>query len=371
VHLLPDPLQQVDRTHMRCGTRKLTYFGGCDYFRLASHPRVLTALFRVTKRYGLSVAASRVTTGNHRIYQQLENELAEFFGVEAAVLLSSGYCTNLVVAQACAGLYTVAYIDEQAHPSLHDASRFLGCPVLPFRHRDANHLARQVRGRGQSGPSILLTDGLFAHSGALAPLKAYRKVLPPNAVLLVDDAHAAGVLGRTGQGTVQYEGLGRRGVIQTITLSKAFGAAGGAIVGTVRLRQRIVTRSAAFCGSTPLALPLAGAARQALKLLSRGSWRRRLNRNVTFTRSALRDAGIDVSIEPSPILGFRPRHSPDRKHVERALLAVGIHPPWIRYVSGPSEGYFRFAISSEHSGEQIGRLVTVLIACQDRLTPVA
>ncbi len=95
----PEPLQQIDRTCVRYRQRKLTYFSGCDYFRLASHPRVIAALQAGVKKYGLNVAASRLTTGNHVLYRELEAQLADFFAAESALLVSSGYITNLVAAQ--------------------------------------------------------------------------------------------------------------------------------------------------------------------------------------------------------------------------------------------------------------------------------
>src|SRR5438874_1021119 len=100
---LPPPLQQVGRTRVLCQNRKLSYFGGCDYFRLSSHPAVVAALHAGLKKYGLTVAASRKTTGNHTLYEKLEERLADFFAVPDAVLMSSGYATNLVVAQTLAG----------------------------------------------------------------------------------------------------------------------------------------------------------------------------------------------------------------------------------------------------------------------------
>src|SRR3954468_6166429 len=102
------PLQQVDRTHVLSRRRKLVYFSGCDYFRLASHTKVKAALVAGLKRYGLNVAASRLTTGNHVLYEQLEKELARFFQVDTALVVSTGYLANLVAAQACAGSFSHA-----------------------------------------------------------------------------------------------------------------------------------------------------------------------------------------------------------------------------------------------------------------------
>src|SRR5258708_106543 len=137
---LPEPLQQVERTFVLRRGRKLSYFGGCDYFRLASHPAVPWAWRDGLGRYGLNVAASRATTGNHWLYETLEKRLAQFFGVESVLLVSCGYLANLAVAQTLAGDYSQVLIDERSHASLLDAAQLFGCPIIPFRHPPAQAL---------------------------------------------------------------------------------------------------------------------------------------------------------------------------------------------------------------------------------------
>src|SRR5664279_2778738 len=141
----PEPLQQINRTYVRYRQRKLSYYSGCDYFRLASHPRVMAALQAGVKKYGLNVAASRMTAGNHALYGELEAQLGAFFDAESALLVANGYVTNLVVAQALAGHFSHALIDAAAHPSLADAARLLDCPVLQFKSRDPEALALAVK----------------------------------------------------------------------------------------------------------------------------------------------------------------------------------------------------------------------------------
>src|SRR5256714_12347203 len=133
----PEPLQQINRTCVRFRNRTLAYFSGCDYFRLSSHPRVIAALQAGLRKYGLNVAASRLTTGNHKLYGELEERLADFFKAETAILVSTGYLANLIVAQALAGNFSHALIGEKAHSSLSDATRLLECPVVQIGHRDA------------------------------------------------------------------------------------------------------------------------------------------------------------------------------------------------------------------------------------------
>ena len=355
-----ETLQQWKRTYVRRNGRTLACFSGCDYFRLASHPKVLQAVTDGLKRHGLNVAASRLTTGNHQLYLKLEHDLARFFGAEAALLTSTGYVTNLLVAQSLAGHFSHALLDERAHVALQDAALLLDCPVLRFKHRDGDHLAATLKRCGPGARPVVLTDGMFSHDGSVAPLRAYLKVLPRDGLLVVDDAHGAGTLGKMGKGTIELERVSRERVVQNITLSKALGAYGGAILCSQALRGRFAARRL-FGGSTPLPLPLAIAARQSLLILGRNQTLRwRLEKNTTFVKSALRQAGFTIPDAPGPIV---PLHFEDPKRsarVKRALLAADILPPLIYYPGSPAKGYFRFVISSEHTQPQLEKLVRTL-----------
>jgi glycine C-acetyltransferase/8-amino-7-oxononanoate synthase len=357
-----EPLQQTDRTYVRYRNRKFSYFSGCDYFRLSSHPKVIAALHEGLRKYGLNVAASRMTTGNHMLYHRLEERLRQFFQAEDALLVSSGYMTNLVVAQALARSFSHALVDERAHPSLLDAARLLDCPVVQFRHGEATGLAGALRRCGPAARPIVLTDGMFARDGSAAPLRDYLEALPRDGLLLVDDAHGGGVLGRTGKGTLEHAGVRRHRIIQTVTLSKAFGAFGGAILATPALRRRILNQSRLFIGSTPLPLPLAAAAIEGVGLLQTdGTLRKRLARNSLYVKNGLREAGLALDDTPGPIVALPPKGRAAAVKLKRELLAANIYPPFIKYPGGPAEGYFRFVISSEHSPGQLDRLLKVIL----------
>lgn len=359
----PVSLQQVDRTYVRFRGRKLSFFSGCDYFRMASHPAVTRAVVTGLERYGLNVAASRLTTGNHRLYRELEHKLARFFGAEDALVVSSGYVTNLAVAQALAGQFTHALLDEKAHVCLRDAAGFLDCRVLSFQHRNPADAARLIKQCGPRSRLILLTDGMYAGQGTAAPLAEYLKVLPRRALVLVDDAHGAGVFGSSGQGTPEFTGAARRRIVQTTTLSKAFGVYGGVVLCSSKLRHEIMAKSRLFAGSTPLPLPLANAALAALDLHThRPDLRRRLYENTDRVKTALRAAGVPFAEAPGPIVQILPSNPRQTTRLRRDLLASGIYPPFLRYPGGPPGGSFRFVISSEHTPAQLDRLIQVL--CQ-------
>jgi 7-keto-8-aminopelargonate synthetase-like enzyme len=311
----------------------------------------------------VNVAASRLTSGNHILYGQLERELCRFFDAPSSLLVPTGYLTNLIVAQALAGNFSHALLDDEAHPSLSDAARLLDCPILRFKHRDSGDVARAVRRCGFGVKLLLLTDGLFPRDGLAAPLADYMRMLPKDAWLLVDDAHAAGVLGGKGRGSIEDARLSRNRIIQTITLSKAFGTYGGAIIGSARLRERVLEGSTLFAGSTPLPLPLVNGALQSVRLVAKHGvkFRRRLIANVIYVRETLHDAGLSIEDAPAPIISFFPANQQEVTRVSQQILRCGIYPPFVRYPGGPVNGYFRFVISSEHNRRQLDSLIEALI----------
>ena len=358
---LPPRLETVGRTSVRWRGREWVGFSGCDYFRLSSDPEVVEAACGAARKFGLGVAASRRTTGNHPLYEELEAALAKFFGAEGALLLSNGYATGMAVAQACLGGFSEVLVDERAHGCIADVAPLFGAEPQSFTHRSAADAALKLARVGPDARVVLLTDGMFAHDGSVAPLAEYRRALPAGAWLVVDDAHGAGVLGARGRGTLELTGVGRRDVIQLITLSKAFGASGGAVLGPRGLLREIVRGSAAFVGSTPPPLPMAAAALAALRRLrEEPELRARLAANSALLKRGLRDAGWAVEATPGPVAAVLPRSAGEAATLKRRLLANGIFPPFIRYPGGPDAGYFRCAVSSEHTAKQIERLVTAM-----------
>jgi 8-amino-7-oxononanoate synthase len=356
----PAPSQQVDRTYVRIGKQKLSYFAGCDYFRLSSHPAIIEAVAGGVRKYGLNTSASRLTTGNHVLYRELERALAAFFDAEDALVTAGGYLTNLIVAQALAGNFSHALIDERAHSSLADATRFLDCPVLRFRHRSSEALAHAVQRCGPRARLIVLTDGMFSHDGSSAPLTEYISVVPRDTTFLVDDAHAAGVLGETGRGALEAAGVKRTGrIIQTLTLSKAFGAYGGGIICGKKFRQQVLDRSKSFVSHTALPLPLACAAIEALKILSHdASFHTRL-----MTKSQrVRKLGGLAKQGSGPIIPVVPKDSASLRKLRTSLSKQNVFPSFIKYPGGPANGYFRFVISSEHTPRQLDALGHALAA---------
>jgi 7-keto-8-aminopelargonate synthetase-like enzyme len=230
-----------------------------------------------------------------------------------------------------------------------------------FAHRDVAAVARVVARLPRRAQVTLVTDGMFAHSGQVAPLREYLRVLPRSARLLVDDAHGAGVVGANGRGSLEHADVGRERVIQCVTLSKAFGAYGGAILGSCALRERLL-HARLFIGSTP-PLPLVAAALVGLKLaLESPSRRARLDANSRFIRTELARAEVGLDDCTGPIIALTPRTVSQAARLRRQLLQRGVLPPFIQYSGGPAEGCFRFVISSEHTRRDLASVAAALAA---------
>ena len=355
-----EPLQLVGENEVRWRDRTLVHFSGCDYFRLARDPRIVAAVRTGASKYGVSVAASRLTTGNHPIYGELETALARFFGAEAALTFSDGYLAPLALAQSLAGKFTHALVDEFSHGAVIDAARMEDCVVAHFKHRDITDLKNLITRCGKRARPIVFTDGMFSHDGSVAPLREYLKILPAHGMILVDDAHGGGVLGKTGKGSLELTGAGRDRIIQCTTLSKAFGVFGGVVLASRAVRQEIVRRSHIFKGSTPLPLPLAQAALASLKILRNEPARRtRLFENVRRLRAVLRSSSWEIAETPGPIVRLPDLSQAQVASLKKHLLAAGIFPPFLQY-SEVLRGAFRFVISSQHTRGQLDALADVL-----------
>jgi 7-keto-8-aminopelargonate synthetase-like enzyme len=354
------PLESAGLNEVWQRGRKLVHFSGCDYFRLTHDPHLAAAAKKELTATGLNVAASRLTTGDRAIYHRLESALTKFFRCESAVVLSDGYRAPLALAQAFAGDFTHAFIDELAHGASLDAAQMLGCPIQKFPHRDAAALKKLLARGGKNFRPVILTDGMFSADGSVAPLRAYLKILPRSGMIFVDDAHGLGLLGANGRGAVELENVSRERVVQCGTLSKAFGAFGGVVLCSRAVRGKILAHSRSYAGATPLPPPLAGAALAALKILSGDkSRRKKITANTAWLRAQLRVTGWEIPATPGPIVRLPVLNAADEARLKKLLLTAGIFPPFLKY-GAATHGTFRFVISSEHSRAHLRLLAKVL-----------
>ena len=353
-----------DRTRVLYEGTSYLFFGGNDYHRLASHPDVLRAARETAEADGLSAAGSRITTGNHPLFAELERRVVAFLGAGEAALCPSGYLSNAVALEAVTGEFQRVFIDGGAHSSL--AAAAARCPreaVVSFRHADPEELVREVKGRLRPGERpLVLTDGVVPVSGELPPLGAYwEAVRGLGGALVVDDAHGIGVVGPSGKGSPEEAGLPAESFIQTGTFSKALGAFGGLVAGPAGLAGKILEKSQTFVGATPLPPPLAAAALCAIGVLQ-GNPRliAGLRARMLRVRERVRALGFQVPSSPAPILSITHHDAGKNLRLRSLLLERGIYPPFIHYPGSPPGGHFRFTISSAHADEDVQLLLDTI-----------
>lgn len=269
---------------------------GNDYLGLARHPAVVAAAATALDRYGLGAAGSRLVRGSTDAHTELEAALADLLRQPAALVFSSGYLANLGAISALVAPRGVVLLDAHAHASLHDGCQLCGASVERFAHSDVAAL-RAGLARHAGSPAVVVTESVFSVDGDLAPLRELHAVCrAAGALLLVDDAHALGVLGPGGAGAVVDAGLsGEPDVAVTATLSKAVGAAGGVVAGPAALRRHIVDTGRTFIYDTALPPSVAAGALAGLGLLRDDDDARAVLRaRARQAFDLLRDAGFDA-----------------------------------------------------------------------------
>jgi 8-amino-7-oxononanoate synthase len=328
---------------------------GNDYLGLARHPAVVAAAVEAIRRYGLGATGSRLVRGSTVAHDTLEAGLADWLGTGTALVYSSGYLANLGAVKALCGPRTLVVSDAHNHASLVDGCRLAGAGRSGVRtvitpHNDVDAVEKALAER--AADAIVVTESVFSVDGDPAPLVDLHRVCRAHrAVLLVDDAHAVGVLGPRGAGGVAAAGLaGAPEVVVTATLSKAFGAAGGVVAGPAALRAHLVDTGRTFIYDTALPPAVAAGAAAALAVLRDGdALRAELADRAAYATARLRAAGFDVTTPAAGVLSvtagsaeqavrwaaacrdrgvaigcFRPPSTPDNRSRLRLTVNVGV-----------------------------------------------
>ncbi|MEU4582223.1 8-amino-7-oxononanoate synthase [Kitasatospora aureofaciens] len=280
---------------------------GNDYLGLTRHPVVTRAAGEAALRWGGGATGSRLVTGTTALHTELEQELAEFCGAEAALVFSSGYTANLAALTALTDPDTLIVSDAYNHASLIDGCRLARADVHRAPHSDPAAVAEILAGRAQRR-ALVVTDSVFSVDGDAAPLRGLSKAVRAHgAALLVDDAHGLGVLGPGGRGALAAAGLaGQPDTVATVTLSKSLGSQGGAVLGPRRVIRHLTETARTFIFDTGLAPAAAGAALAALRLLRAEPQRADRAREVARTLAArLTAAGLHACEPDAAVVSVR------------------------------------------------------------------
>ena len=355
-------LQTPQGPHIKIDGKDYLLLSSNSYLGLCNDDRLKQAALDAIEKYGVGSGGSRLTTGSYEIHQKLEEEIASFKGAEAALLFNTGYMANVGAISGIAGKSWVIFSDRLNHASIVDGCRLSRAEIVVYDHCDASDLARKVQGYANR-QAMIVTDGLFSVDGDIAPLPAIIEIARKNNILLmVDDAHATGVLGQSGGGTADYFGLSGQIDIQMGTLSKALASEGGFIAGKQSLIDYLINTSRSFIFSTALSPATIAVARKALDIVrTEPQLRETLLANASWFRAQLRAAGFDVAENEAPIISIVVG-APDlavtfsNRLMEKNIFVSAIRPPTVP--AGTSR--LRISIMATHTREDLLRALNYI-----------
>ena len=340
--------------------KRVLNFCSNNYLGLANHPRLAQAARDAIDAFGIGPAAVRTIAGTMSLHLELERRLAEFKGVEDAVLFQSGYNANLAAIAALVGREDVIFSDELNHASIIDGCRLSRAEVVRYAHCDPEDLRAKVE-EVMARPTpprrgLVVTDGVFSMDGDIAPLPDLVPIAEEHGLMfMVDDAHGEGVLGRGGRGIVDHFGLHGRVDIEVGTLSKAIGVVGGVVAGRRVITEYLRQRGRPFLFSSAVPVPDPAACLAAVELLE-GSEElvKRLWQNTAYLKAGLSRLNFDTGASQTPIVPVMLGEAPLAKEFSRRLFEEGVFAMAIGYPTVPQgKARIRVMNSAAHSREDL------------------
>ncbi|HLO27221.1 MAG TPA: 8-amino-7-oxononanoate synthase [Geobacteraceae bacterium] len=336
-----------------------------NYLGLASHPLLKEAAIRAVERYGTGSGASRLVSGNMELHEALEVRIAAFKGTEAALVFNSGYAANTGIISAVAGRGDIIFSDRLNHASILDGALLSRAKLVRYPHNDTITLRRLLSETVTFGRRLIVTDGVFSMDGDLAPLRELVALKEEfQALLMVDDAHATGVLGANGRGTAEQCGVMAGIDIHMGTLGKALGGFGAYAAASREIIDYLINRARSFIFSTSLPPAVLAAGMAALDVVDSpegAELRSKLAKNTASFRNALRDAGFDTmgsetQIVPVFVGGTKGVMEFSRLLLDRGVFVQGIRPPTVP----ASSCRLRCTIMATHEERDLDQAVTAL-----------
>src|SRR6266487_4353490 len=351
--LHPRTLEGPTGARARFDGRDVINLASNNYLGLANHPRLNAAARDAAMRFGAGTGAVRTIAGSMTMHQELERRFAEFKHAESALMFQSGFTANAGTVAAILGPDDVIVSDRLNHASIIDGARLSKAEIKVFEHRDAEHADRLLTETAKPGRrQLLITDGVFSMDGDIAPLGDLVEVAERrDAIMMIDDAHASGVLGTGGAGTVDHFGLHGRVDIQVGTLSKAIGVLGGFIAGPPHLIEWLINRGRPFLFSTSAPPAVAAACIEALDILEQEPERvERLWARTRFFKEGLQRLGFDTGASETPITPVIAGDEATTQAFARRLFEEGVFCPAIVFPTvGRGKARVRTIVTADHT----------------------
>src|SRR5437660_1627825 len=345
-----------------------------NYLGLTTHPRLEAAMMKATEEWGAGSGAVRTIAGIMTIHEELERRLADFKHTEASLVFQSGFTANLGVLQSLVKEGDVIISDELNHASIIDGIRLSKAERSIFKHRDVDDLERHLEKHRDKRVKLVVTDGVFSMDGDIAPLPAIvERAERHGALVMVDDAHASGVLGRNGRGTVNHFELDGRVDLQMGTLSKAIGVLGGYVASTQTVRDFLIHRARPFLFSTSHPPGVAAACSAALDvLLSEPERSDRLWANTRRFKDALRRLGFETGASETPITPVIVGKGAVAMQLSDRLFSLGVFAQGIGFPTVPEgRARIRTIVTSGHSDQQLDRALEAFARAGKELDVIA
>jgi len=329
-----------------------------NYLGLADDPRLVEAMIRATKELGAGTGAVRTIIGTMAIHEELERRLAAFKHTEAAIVFQSGFTCNSGVIPCLVGEGDTIFSDELNHASIIDGARLSKAKIVRWAHKDVADLEDRIRANPTEGRKLVVTDGVFSMDGDIAPLPAIVEVARRHgAITYVDDAHASGVLGKNGRGSVSHFSLEGEVDVQVGTLSKAVGVLGGYVASTRSLIDWLIHRGRPFLFSTSHPPGVTAACIRAIDIMEEEpELIERLWDNARYFKRGLADLGLDTGASETPITPVMAGEGKNAMRLSDRLFEEGVFAQGIAYPTVPEgKGRVRTIVTAAHTREDLDR----------------
>jgi len=337
-----------------------------NYLGLTTHKSLRKAALDAVKRYGAGAGAVRTISGTMKLHMELEEQIAAFKNVDACVVFQSGFTANAGTVSAVLGKEDLIISDELNHASIIDGARLSKATIKVFKHKDVQDCERTLQENANwNGHKLIITDGVFSMDGDIAPLPQLCDLAEKyNCIMMVDDAHASGVLGSNGRGTVDYHQCHGRVHIQVGTLSKAIGAMGGYVCGSRELIDFLYLRARPFLFSTSHPPATVGACQAAFTLLASPEGEKLVKKlwaNTKFFKRELRKRGFQLKGSETPIIPIHVGEAAKAVEFSSKLFEAGVFAPAVGYPTvAEGKARLRAMVSAAHKRDHLQRAADTL-----------
>lgn len=357
------PIEENHDTEVVIGGKRLLMFGSNSYMGLTNHPKVKEAAKKAIDRYGSSCSGSRFLNGTSKLHLELEERLADFVGKEAALLFTTGFQTNLGTVSSLMGRHGVIILDELDHASIIEGSRLSFSRVHKYAHNDMHDLENILKAFPHEKLKMIVVDGIFSMEGDICNLPAITALAEKyGALVMVDDAHSLGVLGREGRGTADHFGLTDKVDIIMSTFSKSLASVGGFVAGSRQMIDYLMHHSRPLIFSASIPPSAAAAALAALEIMQEEPERlEALWENTAYVSNAIQEIGFDTSAAETPIIPIYIRDNSLTFQFTQRLFEEGIFVnPVVSPAVRSDASMVRMSIMATHSRWQLDEAISAI-----------